>query len=430
MKTRFSRRQQGSTIFVTLFIAGLVALTLTAYLSWSDTQNKLATRAQRWNAALPVVEAGIEEALVHLNFSTSRTTNGWSLSNTNYIKERTFGDGYYVVKVSTNEPPVIVSQGFVRAPFQTNIYVSRSVVVTCSKNPGSAAILAKGAITLSGSPSVDSFDSSNPLYSTLGIYDASKKEDHASVQSNSGAVGTISAGGSSQIYGSVATGPGGSVTVGVNASIGDTAWQAANTKGIEPGAFVDTVNASFPDNPAPFTNGGFGLPGGGLIGGLLGGITYTYIFSSGNYKIGALTLTTSQSILIAGPGTTILYCDGGITEVGQSSVTIAPGASLKLYVNNGPISLTGGGLMNNAGLASNCAIYGMTNCTSVKLAGNSALIATINAPEASVTVGGTAGFSGAVVANDVTIAFGTSFHYDEALARVLRIYVASSWNEF
>src|SRR5439155_23077183 len=109
----WTQRQAGSTVFITLVIAGVVGLSLMAYLTWAKTQDNLATRSQTWNAALPVVEAGIEEALAYLNFSPSRTTNGWTLSGTNYLKQRTFGSGYYLVKVSTNDPPIIMAQGFV-----------------------------------------------------------------------------------------------------------------------------------------------------------------------------------------------------------------------------------------------------------------------------------------------------------------------------
>jgi len=423
MKTRFSSRQQGSTIFITLFIAGLIALTLTAYLSWADTQSKLATRAQSWNAALPMVEAGLEEALVHLNFSPTRTTNGWTLNNTNYVKQRTFGDGYYLVKVSTDEPPIIISQGFVRAPLQNNIYISRSVVVTCFKTyPSSGGILAKGGVTFKGGAIVDSYNSSDPLYSTLGQYDVSKREDHATIQSNSGAAGAVTVG-PANVWGSVATGPGGTVSVANNGSVGDMAFHAANGSGIEAGASSANVNTWFPDVPAPFTNGGFGLPAGNVL--------YTYVFSSGNYKIGALSMSSSQSILIAGPGTTTLYCDGGISESGQSFIRIAVGASLKLYVNNGDIALTGGGVVNDTQLAINCSIYGMPQCNNVKTAGNTAFIGTIYAPEASVTLSGTSGYYGSVVGNDVTMSTGSGFHYDEALSGALRsLYIASSWNEF
>src|SRR5438552_19173308 len=90
---RTAPRLQGSTIFITLIVAGVVGLTLGAYLTWANSQNTLATRAQNWNAALPVVEAGIEEAMTHINFDHPWATNGWTLSGTNYTKQRTFGKG-------------------------------------------------------------------------------------------------------------------------------------------------------------------------------------------------------------------------------------------------------------------------------------------------------------------------------------------------
>src|SRR5688500_2130385 len=75
---------------------------------------------------------GHEEAIAHLNANpTNLTTDGWTLSQPNYVKQRTIGDGYYSVPMSTNPGLVVVNaQGFVRAPLQTGAYVPRSVRVT------------------------------------------------------------------------------------------------------------------------------------------------------------------------------------------------------------------------------------------------------------------------------------------------------------
>ena len=415
-------QRRGSTIFITLIVAALVALTLGAYLTWSKTQSKLATRAQAWNAALPMVEAGLEEAMAHLNYDSSWGTNGWTLSGTNYVKQRTFGDGYYLVKLSTNYPPVIVSQGFVRAPLLTNTYVSRSVAVTCfRRNPADYAILSRGQISFTGNSLVDSYDSSNPLYSTLGQYDPLKREDHGKVYSNSGAVGAISVG-NGTVYGNVDTGPGGTATIGVNGSVGDAAWHAGNNLGFEAGSVTNDVIAAFPDNLAPFTNGGFGLPGTGLVGGLL----YTYVFTGGNYQIGALTLASSQSAIVTAP--TVIYCTGPFSQSGQAIFRIAVGASLKFYIN-GTIYSAGGGIVNDTQFAANCAIYGMTNCTNVTIAGTSAFIGTVNAPQASITISGNSGYFGSVLASNVTVSGGAPVHYDEALTTGKTLYIANSWNE-
>src|SRR5439155_864690 len=150
-------------------------------------------------------EAGLEEAMTHINYSSVRATNGWTLSGTNYTKQRTFGDGYYLVNISTNSAPVITSQGFVHAPLLTNTYVSRTVVVTCFKqNPGDYAILAKGAVSFTGNSVVDSFNSSDTNYSTLGQYDSNKREANARLYSNSGAAGAVSIG-TAIVYGSADT---------------------------------------------------------------------------------------------------------------------------------------------------------------------------------------------------------------------------------
>ncbi len=56
--------------------------------------------------------------------------------------------------------------------------------------------------------------------------------------------------GTAHVYGSVDTGPGGTVSVGGSGSAGDAAWNASSS-GIEPGWSDDTMNVSFPSNSPP-----------------------------------------------------------------------------------------------------------------------------------------------------------------------------------
>ena len=61
MKTSPSplRFQQGNTLLVTVVVTAVIGLTLLAYLNLVNFQNTTNMRAQAWNSAIPVVEAGI-----------------------------------------------------------------------------------------------------------------------------------------------------------------------------------------------------------------------------------------------------------------------------------------------------------------------------------------------------------------------------------
>ncbi|MEO7300643.1 MAG: hypothetical protein ABI042_18930, partial [Verrucomicrobiota bacterium] len=68
MKTNFVFNQnRGSVLVVTLVITGILGFTLASYLTLVGTQSRSVSRSQTWNYSIPVAEAGIEEAIVHLN---------------------------------------------------------------------------------------------------------------------------------------------------------------------------------------------------------------------------------------------------------------------------------------------------------------------------------------------------------------------------
>ena len=100
-------------------------------------------RALAWNTAMPVLEAGIEEALTHLNRdSNSPTANYWTADQVNgqavYWKYRALPDGsyFYVTNFNVASPsPIIQSAGYVRSPLSDNQYISRVVQVTATNPP-------------------------------------------------------------------------------------------------------------------------------------------------------------------------------------------------------------------------------------------------------------------------------------------------------
>src|SRR6266567_3675712 len=171
-----SRSEHGSALLIALVFGAVVAIVLASYLGLVQSRNLARARAFAWNAAIPVMEAGIEEAFTHLEDDSTLTANAWTSIGTNstiiYQKTRTNSDSsYYVVTLSNvaSSPitaPVIYSRGFVPAPLGKG-YISRYVQV-CALQPVtfSKAIASKGTVTLSGSATVDSFNSGNTNYST------------------------------------------------------------------------------------------------------------------------------------------------------------------------------------------------------------------------------------------------------------------------
>ena len=126
-------------------------------------------------------------------------------------------------------------------------------------------------------------------------------------------------------------------------------------------------------------------------------------------------------------GNVTLYVVGKVSISGQASLKILPGGSLTLYCG-GDVSVTGGGIVNATGLPSNLSIIGLPTCLDIKMSGNGDFFGTINAPQASVTLGGGINVYGAVIANTFTAGGNGSLHYDNALAKKGDLMVLS-WVE-
>src|SRR5437762_4201859 len=112
---------QGSVMIVTLLTAMIIGISLASYLTLVAHQNRSTMRSLAWNTCMPVLEAGIEEALTQVRYQgvSKLTANGWTMgSDGSYHKTRLIGDdgSYYQVAIEPINPPVIVSVGFVPAP--------------------------------------------------------------------------------------------------------------------------------------------------------------------------------------------------------------------------------------------------------------------------------------------------------------------------
>jgi hypothetical protein len=462
---RTRRATRGSTYMTVVVTMIVVGVMLAAYIKMVGTQNTFATHSQTWNRSVAVLEAGIEEAMAHLNKNGSPDSGGtvslaalsgegWDNNGSTtgpWSKQGWLDGDFYHVTIGTWNGntaafPAISSTGYVRqlpayawrssrGPFLAALYMPdldrgkftrRAVQCGLTNNPTfSRGLVAKHGIDMNGNNVlVDSYDSSNPAYSTNGRWVAAKRRDHGDIASNDTLTNIVNVG-NANIWGRVATGPSGTVALGPNGKVGDAAWQNGSSSGVKPGWSSDDMNVEIPDVVLPAGSDNWTPPLSGTGG-------YQYVFNTpGDYRI---TWAVSGKILVSSPNVR-LRVDGGWSFNGQDGMTITTNGSIKIYLNSASASITGQGIVNTAGTPNQCYIFGTTNLTSLDIGGNGECTAVVYAPNANVTLHGGGNsvqdFSGAIVANTFRFTGHYNVHYDEALGRsgLWRGFTIISWDE-
>ena len=262
MKTKLNslRRKVANALLVTLFMMLILAVSIAGYMSYVQQQNRLGTRAQCWNMAMAVSEAGVEEALEAINNGITNgppaswvfLNNGWTqVGTSNYMVHRTLPGGeYYVTNDMSNWlKPKITARGFVNmAPMASaspgfffaaantaTPMLTRGVAIAAIK--GSIfldALAARNTINMNGNNGlVNSFDD----ITSGGLYSWPYSSSNGNVASLDGLVNV----GNYEIYGQVAVGPQGGTNVGPN--------------GVITGGVTQDANFTFPDVGSPSTTG-------------------------------------------------------------------------------------------------------------------------------------------------------------------------------
>jgi len=403
--------ERGGILVTAIIFCALVGLALVAYLSMLRTQHKLTYRSQVWNDCVPLCEAGIEEALAHMNYSGTSTNfqiQGWVLSANAYRKEIKLNDGTVRVAISNDMPPTIFVNGYLKTPLSSTGELTRSIRVGTRLNQRFAyALLSRGNISCnSAGARVDSYDSTNPLKSTLGQYDPLKAGDQAILATTAKTPNAIDVG-NLKLYGYAGTGPGG--TIGINnGNVGSTLFvnNPLNSGKIESGHSANDVNVYIPDPTLPNSFSGPLAPGSGTI----GGTNYAVVIPAGDWTLNSLTLGSGQRMIVTGNAR--LLVNGSTSINGSADIDIAPGANLELY-STGNMDIKGN--VNNPGLPKDLSMVGLNGCTSISYSGGASFVGTVNAPKANVTITGGSALYGAIIANTAKVSGGLSVHYDEAL---------------
>lgn len=427
------KAEQGAMLVGALVMAAIISAVLVAVVSMVAQEHRTLARSATWNAALPIAEAGVEEAMSHMRQVGlgNRVANGWTVSGTNVTLSRNRTEGRYSVGISSATPPVVTSTGVVWCA-SANQYIARRIE---AKTKGVSlfmnALSAKRQIVMAGTASVDSFDSTDPLYSTNGAYTATRRKARGDVATNESSAGAINMSGSATVYGKVATGPAGTILMSNpnNVKVGSEA-HVTSGNGIESGYYTKDMNVAFPNVEEPYVWGynslGFASTVSPL---LLGGTNYHAHFPSGNYSLDTISIPNSRHWLIS--GTVQIYVKSGVTI--QGSLTLMSGASLQIFVRSGTVSISGNGFRNETDYAGNFGIWGMPAVSQVSMTGSGSFVGTIYAPHALLYLAGSGSgreVSGAIVAHNVDASGNYKLHYDEALQNTgLRNLTVVGWRE-
>src|SRR5439155_12774656 len=199
MKLQLRTRSAGNAMLLALFTTFVISIALSSYLYLVSNQNRTVFRSMAWNSVIPVVEAGVEEALTQLHYTgvNNLAANGWTATGDGfYHKANDLGNGFsYDVGIKpppagSPDQPTIECLGYVPAPANYTSYYQttwgmilgglvpqftptkasskRKVrVLAKHQTPASYSNLAKGLIDLNGNNvATDSFISNDPAYST------------------------------------------------------------------------------------------------------------------------------------------------------------------------------------------------------------------------------------------------------------------------
>lgn len=418
-------RKKGSILLVTMILALALAVFVGSFIRLAVGSYRFSQRSFYSNSTLNLAEAGLEEAIYSLN---NTDWSGWTVSGGDMVRTitglpiGTNRTGQIKVKVfnyATSTQPRIVAEGL--ADIGSGLPITKQIEAKVGKKSFWAnGMVAKDTVEFKGGNAfVDSYDSSDPTYSTGGLYDPTKNKDNGSVGSTAVTTDAVSIS-NSDIWGTVST-AGPAPTVGPTGSIMGLDTPSGVT--VDPNRIRTDFKANFdmPDVPTSYTSIYTNVSGTTSLG--TDGATQTL-------KLTSLDNSNGETVTIYGDTTLVI---SGEIDIG-GEINIDPNASLTIYVE-GDVEIGGNGLINTSQIPANAIIYGVAPTSqTINLHGNGALHAAIYAPNAEVELkgGGTSGeFTGSVVADTVYVNGNYEFHYDEALANLAtsKVYTVSLWRE-
>jgi Tfp pilus assembly protein PilX len=460
-KSIFAQRsERGSLLVVAMIFSSIIGIMLVSYIQLARTAQTLSNRAVYNNGAVNLAERGLEEAMYSVNQSIANPSylwsgDGWTESGSNAYRKwtetaqsqnTTTVNRVYVYNFAGISAPKIVSRATVTLGGVNSRPVEKWIEVTLAKTSKfSNGLVAKNSIVFNGNGiTIDSWNSDpNGDGSVIHPYSSAYRNDNGTAGSISVSTSAVNVG-QGDVWGYVATGGADPTnSVGNNGSVlgsdsvNDGTWTKST---VDPDRISTQFSATFDavtvpttyknsTTPAVYTpistiTGTVTLPRPGDTAGPDG----YYYYSTPKIDVGShesLTITGKVLLKLTDTSSSIRM------TAGDSVISIGLNGMLEAY-GAGDVSLSGQGIANGvdsadagtdisdaeAGRPQQFQFYGTktSGTQSIDLTGGSAFRGTIYAPQGNVKVAGGAVTSGSIVANDITLNGGATFHYDESLA--------------
>lgn len=292
-----------------------------------------------------------------------------------------------------------------------------------SSNTWVRGVTTLSQVTISGSGIIDSFDSSNSLYSTNGLYDSTKRESHGDV----GIANSTGSNFNSQyVYGNVAySGPAIQNTQNVKGTI-STPFTTSVTTPQDPSiAYATNGYTTVSGNPPPAT---IDATGGTKASPVQIKINGQFQLSGSN----VLNITGGASATAANPAYLTIWVTDQWQTSGSSVINQSSNVKVTWYVDK-QIQLSGSSYNNQGGVAANVSFVGTGTNQNFQISGSSDFIGTVNAPNYAVQLSGSGSLMGALMAKSLAISGSGGVHYDQTLGAgnngLIGNYAFASWFE-
>ncbi len=418
---------------VALIISYLSITVLTilgaAFVIRSTQESRAALTYAKSLKAFWLAEAGLQRALWELNVNNLA---GTTVCETNKcISDTIPSSGDYDVVINLTARTIIASGSF---PSRSATNKKTRTIFANLNSSGSVfthAIFSKGAIQLSNSARVDSYNSTTDLNATVNL--------------GNGAVGTNASGSdavtidavilsnTSKIYGNVSTGPNGEIALYNSAQViveGTTYSRA--TESLLNSISNHSNNRELPSVVIPESLSGLTTASAINLWGTPPNTGSTHTLTSGNYKIPSITLSNSSKLTISGDVT--LYVTGNAYASNSSSIEITSGSSLTLYID-GILGVSNTAKVNNVTkIPSKFLVYSRYGSPNgIQMSNNLDLYGAVYAPDTEVVLSNSVEFFGAFVTKTMNLSNSTKVHYDEALQNLgggsSGNYSVTTWQE-
>lgn len=328
-----------------------------------------------------------------------------------YFVERSTNAGDWFIE-QTNTAPEVVREALMALPgpdVNSFYRISRQPLP-----PLDCALMAKEGISLGALTQVDSFNSTNALYSTNGRYDPTKALASGNIYSASGAIVVSNA----AVRGVIRLGTSVTNVLYGTALVGDASWAGP---GIQPNHVVSNFSRVFPSITAP--------PAVGLSPSatdqVIGGVLYQYVFNGGGISFPPTTFVVpgfTRPIYVSSNSNVRLLITGDVNLPSNgNNCVIEPGARAEIFMLSTTFNLRQYSIENRNNSPASLIYYGTDANTDIRFGDGCAFNGLVYAPNAVINIRAALpavqflDVTGIILGRTISSGKAVNFHADQAL---------------